>query len=142
LQKLVAAAEAGDAQSQFVLGKRYATGDGVEQDARKAALYFAMAMRQGHAEAKNALIRLRAEWKADARKAVEAQPETATLSQLRTAADDGDAEAQYQLGLRYTVGDAEVKKNERVAMVYFELAARQGHRLAKRELTRLQNSRP
>jgi TPR repeat protein len=54
---------------------------------------------------------------------------TLSLEELRHAADAGDAEAQYQLALRYASGDG-VERSVRQATTYFRLAARQGHRLA------------
>ena len=51
LAELRARAEAGDAASQFNLGFRYATGEGVPEDDAEAARWFRLAAEQGHASA-------------------------------------------------------------------------------------------
>ena len=48
---LRARAEQGDAEAQVNLGFRYATGEGVPQDAADAVRWFRLAADQGHAEA-------------------------------------------------------------------------------------------
>lgn len=45
---------------------------------------------------------------------------------LRTLADQGDAEAQYQMGVRYDEGDS-VQKDDAQAVQWFQHAAEQGH---------------
>jgi TPR repeat protein len=42
------AAEKGNASSQFRMGKRYLSGDGVTKDEEKAKIYFLKAAAQGH----------------------------------------------------------------------------------------------
>lgn len=50
------------------------------------------------------------------------------------AAEQGDPEAQYQLGLLYLEG-AGVKKNEKTAAEWFQKASDQGHNEAMRKLS-------
>lgn len=59
--------------------------------------------------------------------------ETATLSQLRQMADNGDAAAQNALGLRYATGDG-VVLNEQEAVRWFIKAAEQGNVAAQSKL--------
>lgn len=51
----LAAAQAGSAAAQYVIGERYATGRGVEQDWRKAVEWYRRAAEQGHGDALCAL---------------------------------------------------------------------------------------
>ena len=50
------------------------------------------------------------------------------------AAEQGDPEAQYQLGLLYLEGTG-VKKNEKTAAEWFQKASDQGHNEAMRKLS-------
>ena len=59
--------------------------------------------------------------------------ETATLSQLRQMAENGDATAQNALGLRYATGDG-VVLNEQEAVRWFIKAAEQGNVAAQSKL--------
>ena len=52
---------------------------------------------------------------------------------LKQKADQGDAEAQYQIGLLYLEGEA-VKKNEKLAAEFLQKATDQGHLDAQRKL--------
>lgn len=54
---------------------------------------------------------------------------TMPVEECRRGSADGDAEAQYQLGLRYEAGDG-VKKNAMRAVGEFRKAADQGHKKA------------
>ena len=49
-----------------------------------------------------------------------------SLTELQALADRGDAEAQWQMGVRYHNGDG-IAQNDRLAMLWFQLAAEQGH---------------
>lgn len=64
------------------------------------------------------------------------------LRWLRRAADLGDAQAQYRLGLRYLEGRGAARREPREAAVWFERAARSGHAGAQFELGRLFSSGP
>lgn len=55
------------------------------------------------------------------------------VQRLIQNAEQGDAEAQYQLGLRYLEGDG-LKKNEKAAAELFKNAMEQGHLDAQRKL--------
>lgn len=54
----------------------------------------------------------------------------ATIDQLKTLAQQNDAEAQYQLGLHYQLGDG-VERDMQTAFYWFQTAAEQGQHDAK-----------
>jgi len=58
---------------------------------------------------------------------------------LRKAADQGDASAQYNLGIAYARGDG-VAKNEAEALKWFRMAAEQGEPNARYTLQKLGQS--
>ncbi|MGF1640828.1 MAG: peptidoglycan-binding protein [Rhodospirillales bacterium] len=64
---------------------------------------------------------------------IDAAGEGPEVAEIRRAADRGDAEAQYQMGLRYATGDGVTRHHVR-ARGWFELAAAQGHRGAQYRL--------
>jgi len=53
------------------------------------------------------------------------------------AAEQGDANAQYNIGVAYQYG-AGVAKYEAVAKEWFKLSAKQGNRMAKKEIDELE----
>ena len=57
---------------------------------------------------------------------VPVQAQTPEIDALRARAEEGVAEAQYNLGLRYAAG-AGVPQNDVQALRWFRLAAEQGH---------------
>jgi TPR repeat protein len=61
---------------------------------------------------------------------------SAAIPWYRKAAHQGDAKAQYNLGLCYLDGDG-VLKNRRLATRWFKEAAATGHKKAARELHKL-----
>ncbi|WP_296754552.1 tetratricopeptide repeat protein [Thiobacillus sp.] len=112
-------AEQGDAEAQLQLGLRYAEGDGVIQNDKEAAKWFAMAAQQGLAEAQYqyglALL--------EGRGVV--QDYRAAFSWLEKPAQRGYAKAQYSLGELYRYGTGTAIDKAR-AYLWFNLAAAQG----------------
>ena len=53
-------------------------------------------------------------------------PREKSLAELRSLADHGDADAQWQMGVRYHDGEG-VPQDDSQAMLWFQLAAEQGH---------------
>jgi len=98
LDKLTEWAEQGDAQSQFELGEMYYYGDGVAKDFEEAFKWYRKAAEQGNRAAKKA---------------------------LSDAADQGQAQAQYNLGLVYASGHG-VSKDLEQAVKWYRKAADQG----------------
>lgn len=59
---------------------------------------------------------------------------TKEIASLKSKAEKGDADAQYQLGVTYVKGDKGVKKDNKSAIAWLEKAARQNHAGAQLEL--------
>ena len=55
------------------------------------------------------------------------------IEQLRLDAKQGDASAQFRLGLRYTIGNG-VPQDDQEAVRWYRLAAEQGHVAAQSSL--------
>jgi len=58
---------------------------------------------------------------------------TTEIKQLRKAAHKGDPQAQYDLGVRYELGDG-VRKNMKTALSWYQKAAAGGHAEAQTTL--------
>jgi uncharacterized protein len=109
----------GDAEAQLALGMRYAEGDGVIQNDKEAARWFALAAEQGLAEAQYqyglALLQGRGV----------VQDYQAAFSWIEKPAQRGYAKAQYSLGELYRYGTGTAIDKAR-AYLWFNLAAAQG----------------
>jgi hypothetical protein len=114
-----ARATQGDAEAQLQMGMRYAAGDGVAQNDKEAALWFAKAAKQGLAEAQYqyGLVLLQG------RGVV--QDYKAAFSWIEKPAQRGYARAQYSLGELYRYGTGTAIDKAR-AYLWFNLAAAQG----------------
>ncbi len=114
-----ARAEQGDAEAQLQLGLRYAEGDGVIQNDKEAAKWFALAAQQGLAEAQYryglALLKGRGV----------VQDYRAAFSWIEKPAKRGYPRAQYSLGELYRYGTGTAVDKAR-AYLWFNLAAAQG----------------
>jgi len=112
-------AEHGDAEAQLQLGMRYAEGDGVIQNDKEAARWFAMAAQKGQAEAQYryglALLQGRGV----------VQDYKAAFSWIEKPAQRGYARAQYSLGDLYRYGTGTAVDKAR-AYLWYNLAAAQG----------------
>jgi hypothetical protein len=64
---------------------------------------------------------------------VEQHPPARSIADLQTLANQGDADAQWQLGLRYHNGEG-VPRSDSQAMLWFQMAAEQGHVTAQSAL--------
>ena len=143
-----------DAKEQYMLGKRYYDGDGVEQNYQIAVEWYKKAAEQGYARAQYNLAqcymfgrgvekdeRVAVEWykKAAEQGIPEAQSnlggcydngtgvekdETKAVEWYKKAAEQRDARAQYNLGVCYMFGRG-VKKDERMAVEWYKKAAEQ-----------------
>jgi len=114
-----ARATQGDAEAQLQIGMRYAAGDGVVQNDKEAALWFAKAAKQGLAEAQYqyGLVLLQG------RGVV--QDYKAAFNWIEKPAQRGYARAQYSLGELYRYGTGTAIDKAR-AYLWFNLAAAQG----------------
>lgn len=130
IEKLGAAASAGDAESQYRLAQKYSRGDGVPRSSETAVLWLGKAAAQGHVAAQatlgtNYLVG------EGARKDV-----TMAIQWLTKAAEQGHPMAQTNLGALYLNGDG-APQNFRQALFWLEKAAAQGMPLAQYSLGKM-----
>lgn len=160
------AARRGNVQAQLKLGQMYLSGSGVVKDLNKAEYWLKRAAIEGNSEAQFELGKLyRTEgwqkhdpdlgnsWLAkSAAQGYEGAVEfvhffehvglqlkedlSQRAPQLHKLAADGDAEAQYQLAMRYEHGVGE-KRDYAQAMYWFKQAANQGHVKAIKSLVHI-----
>ena len=123
-------AQAGDAASQFSLGKCYESGKGVEQDFSEAIAWYRKAAEQGHADAQNALAN------AYAYGIHVPQDYDEAVQWYVKAADQGHVDAQYAMGMNCTYGIG-VEQDSDQAAQWYRLAAKQGHQKAVEALEQL-----
>jgi len=119
LSELTIAAEEGDAEAQFELGRAYDGGDGVIADIQTALTWYRRAANQSHADAMY-YIALTYDYadRVD-------EDNAAAASWYRRAAELGHAESQAQLGLMYELGEG-VAADINAARVWYEAAAENG----------------
>jgi TPR repeat protein len=120
-------AHQGVAESQFNLGWRYATGEGVAKDMVEAVKWFRKAADQGDAKAQYSMGFCYGNGEGVAKDMVEA------VKWYRKAADQGDAKAQYSLGVCYANGEG-VAKDMVEAVKWYRKAADQGFAEAQSNL--------
>ncbi len=129
---LTRAAEQQHADAQFEVGMVYKLGKGVPRDVARTQLWLGKAAAQGHIKAKVVLqdmLREAAGTVADVQKSFKFSE---TLPVYR-AAMDGDASAQFELGLLFIRGEA-VRKDFTRGLAWLRRAAEQEHVGAQREL--------
>ena len=114
-----ARAAQGDAEAQLQLGMRYAEGDGVIQNDKEAARWFALAAQQGLAEAQYQYGLALLEGKGVV------QDYRSAFRWIEKPAERGYARAQYTLGELYRFGTGTAIDKAR-AYLWFNLAAAQG----------------
>ena len=123
----------GHADAQYLVGRMYARGEGVSRDMEKSKFWYEAADEQEHLKAQDELDKIKEQDKMLHVPQIdtnESQGDKKNLSsekikELYEAAEQGDAEAQNELGLAYEHGNG-VKKNYRNAERLFQLAAQQG----------------
>ena len=119
-------AEQGNAQAEYLLGRRYYFGEGVTQDREKAAQWHTKAANQGHATAQYVLGLLYSTGDGvhqDKEKAV---------AWITRAAGQGLAEAQFALGMMYRTGE-DVPQDTQKATELISKAAAQGNEEAMKK---------
>ncbi len=129
------AAEQGHPEACYHLGLMYERGDGPAPDAHKAARWLLKAANQGLQEAVEALRRdaLRTACADNLRQS----DERAEYQALLRRAQDGEADAQHQLGAALENGDFDRQKDEAQAAQWYRKAAEQGHPAAQLRLARM-----
>jgi TPR repeat protein len=113
------AAEQGDANAQFMLGKMHAAGQGVEQDLPQAYVWMNMAASAGHREAQEEAKRLTTRVSPDE-----------VFGAVFQRADGGSVSAQFLLGILYANGEG-TPKDPAQSLRWWRRAAEQGHAVAQ-----------
>lgn len=132
------AANNGNAQAQNNLAQDYENGTGVQRDMTQALIWYQQAATQGDADAKKSVKRLSA-----AAAPPPAADPAGDLNRLADAADKGDADAQYQLGmvLLQSLANKSTKADPKqvfaMGVMLLEKAAEQGHEGATAALIEL-----
>ena len=117
-------ADGGDPAAQWWLGTAYARGWGAKKDEAQAAQWFGQSARQGFADARQKLAELEApDWYALYQ---QESDQAKRMEYLKKAAQQGHAEAQYQLGHCYYLGRG-VEEDEAQAVQWYRKAAEQGY---------------
>lgn len=133
MEQVKVRAEAGDTTAQYLLGKSYEKGNGVEVDYSKAANWYRKAAAQGLAKAQNRLGYLCV-------KGIGVTQDYAEAAVwFRMAANQGDAMAQCNLGFSYASGKG-VPQDYAMASNWLTKAIEQGNTNAVAQLQRLKNS--
>ena len=107
-------AKSGDQAAQLAVAKAYLNGDGVEKSLGKSAKWLYLATKSGNKEAEQLLLSFYSK-------------------DLEKYAKEGDAQAQYEVGMDYFAG-TEIAKNTETAAKWFNLAQAQGHKVAREKL--------
>jgi TPR repeat protein len=120
-------ADQGDAEAQFSLGLKFASGGAVALDYPKAAHWYLKAANQNHPLAQFNLGLMFAGGQGVA------QDEAKAVMWMRMAAEQGDAGAQHHLGMRHRRASFEGLPKDALesnleAYKWFRLAAAQGYR--------------
>ena len=116
-------------KAQLNLGTLYATGQGVPEDMVRAYMWFSLAAARGDLTALNYQNRVAREMTP----AQIAQGNKLAADEIRKAADQGDADAQFNLGFAYYMG-RRAPQDYAVAAKWFQKAADQGHTRAQYNL--------
>ncbi|MFQ2037343.1 tetratricopeptide repeat protein [Aeromonas veronii] len=117
IKELIKKSEAGDAESQYILGAKYKYGRGVEKSYKNAFTWFSKAAEQEYAFAQNSLGIMY-----DNGEGVERSSHKA-VELYRKAAEKGYDAAQFNLGLMYIDGDG-VEKDYLIAQELFHQASK------------------
>ncbi len=124
---LKAAIENDDAEAMYNVGLDYYHGDGVEKDINQTKEWYRKAAEKNHPGAANNLAGLY-EQSGDYSNAVK---------YWRIAADGGNNNSQFALGMCYLQGVYGCAKNTQLAIQLFKKAADQGHMRALQKLSEL-----
>jgi TPR repeat protein len=140
-EEIKLAADQGNAQSQYDLGRMYEEGQGVKQDVGKAMQYYLKSALQGHAKAQYDLGLMYSKLPANKKNEEEAIKWIQTaMDGFRQAAEKGDAEAQCRLGEIYDIAKKESHRydtlknecqNKRVKTIASALGLYSGEKNAK-----------
>jgi len=125
------AAIEGNAEAQYLLGKMDYANASARQGRAQARTWLERAAKQGYEKATSLLNEIESlgygvaeEWHH-------------RLPEIRQLANDGDAEAQFQLAQRHEQGLGGVEKNTDEAMRWYERSAKNGNRMAMKALNHI-----
>jgi TPR repeat protein len=132
LENTQSKADGGDAEAQFSLGLKFASGGAMVLDYTKAAHWYLLAANQHHPLAQFNLGLMFADGQGVT------QDHAKSLMWMRTAALQGDAGAQHYLGMRHRRDSFEGLAKDALesnleAYKWFHLAAAQGYRASDSE---------
>jgi TPR repeat protein len=130
---LQAAAEGGDSEAAYLLSHLYKHGLGGPRDPTVAGNWLARSAERGYLESIMLLHAIKSFGRHYDR--------TLSGTALQQLAADGDADAQYQLGLHYEAGSGGERRDATLAAAWFQRAASQGNEQARRALTNLKSAR-
>jgi uncharacterized protein len=125
------AAEGGDSEAAYLLSHLYKHGLGGPRDPTVASNWLARSAEQGYLESIKLLHAIKSFGRHYDR--------TLSGDALKQLAADGDADAQYQLGLHYEAGSGGVLRDTAQAAAWFQRAASQGNEQARHALTILKS---
>ncbi|MBS4095954.1 MAG: sel1 repeat family protein [Sulfuricella sp.] len=125
------AAVEGSGEAQFLLGKMYHLGIGVERNREIAGNWLAKAAAHSYDDAAK-LLHLLESFGLHVEEGFYQR-----LPDLHKLAADGDAEAQYQLAVRYESGAYGIDKEPNQALYWFRRAADSGHVMAMKSLAHI-----
>jgi len=144
------AAKGGHADAQRILGMTYEIGgEGVPQDYKTALKWYRLAAKQGNAYAQDDLKNLQKiiakakaslsspKVSADYQRGLDAYSSgdyATALREFEPLAEQGDADAQYNLGFMYDKGKG-VLQDYKTAVKWYRLSAEQGDALAQKKLS-------
>lgn len=126
-------AEKGDAAAQYTLGWMYESGQGIEKDDKKAALWYTKSAQQGNMAAQYVLATMYSKGRGVIQNTAQA------INWYTQAANQGDAIAQFKLGEHYQQGDG-VELDYKQGISWIKKAADQGHIMAQIRLGKIYES--
>jgi TPR repeat protein len=113
--------------AEYILGTKYAKGNGVPLDAKRACVFFKSAADQGHHVAQFTLGIMYSQGQGVI------QSDQLSLKYHKQSADQGFAKAQYNVAVAYASGTG-VERADTEAIKYYTLAADKGHHNAQNNL--------
>lgn len=133
------AADQGNEKAMYLLGKMYFAGRGVPHDYDMAKEYFTKAARAGDERSRQELMFLPRRKEYEQLKDLHQREKGANDS--FQAAERGTPNAQYELGMKFYKGKDGFPQDYVSARKWFEQAAQQGHRKAKKVLSEMPEDR-
>jgi TPR repeat protein len=119
-ESLIAAANNGNVEAEFALGRKFSLGHGVVVDHVLAYRWYRKAAEKGHAQAQCAVAGYYQKGE------VVAQDFVSAFSWFSKAAEQGDSKAQWNIGSMFASGALSVKKDLKQAFAWCSRAAKSG----------------